>query len=107
MGAYDRVQRSALDIKSASAGLDAALVQKPAIQVLAGDRQPLEGKVVQGKALGQGPLGTVLHAQLIKAGYDLTEDGHRYLAGVSVRVYARPRPTPSVIKPQLYPGVAP
>ncbi len=107
LAAYDRIERSAVAPRSASKALAAALASKAAPLVLAGERQPMEGKVIQGKALGQGPLGTLLHAQLADADYELTEDGHRYLAGVSVRVYAPPDRSAGTIKPQLYPGQAP
>ncbi len=107
MSAYPRIERSAADIRLASAALKATLTDGPSPLVLAGDRQPLEGRVVAGKTQGQGPLGAALHGQLNEAGYDLLEDGHRYLAGVAIRVYEKPHRSPGTIIPQLYPGKAP
>lgn len=103
MGTYDRIRLSSLDLRQADAALAAALAAKPQPMVLAGDRLPLEGP--QNDPASQGPLGAALHGTLGKAGYELTEDGHRFLAGVSIRVYGV-RPA-AAIRPQLYPGKAP
>lgn len=102
---HSRVQRRSLAPTEALAGLEAALGENPAELIVAGDRVPLDG-AVPGKT-GQGVLGARLDARLDAAGFALQEDGHRYLAEISVRAYSRSVPAPGAIIPQLYPGKAP
>ena len=102
-----RVQVSSVAPKTASAQLAKMLSARPPTLVIAGDRLAVDGDP-SANDVGGGALGAALHRQMRAAGYDLGEDGHRYLGSLSVRSYQREQASDSrQIRPQLYPGKAP
>jgi hypothetical protein len=102
-----RVQVASVAPDAASGRLAKMLADQPATLVIAGDRSPLDGARSAPDARG-GVLGSVLHQQMLSAGYSLSEDGHRYLGSLSVRSYQRQKAGNALqIRPQLYPGKAP